>query len=80
MELLNDSHINLLFLAVFHCLSKYHGVAACLSLSAMVAAYLLLFLRSHGVAACTLISQMLAGCLSLSLLIHVLSLTVSNSC
>ena len=39
MELLHVSHCLLWLLAVSHCLSQYNRVAACLSLSPMVACY-----------------------------------------
>ena len=70
MELLNVSHINLLFLTVFHTFFKCHGFTACLLLSPMVDGCLLLLLRSHRVAACISMSPIIAGCLSLSLLFY----------
>ena len=48
-------------LHVSHCLFRFHGVAACLSLSPIVAVCLSEF---HGVAACLSLSLMVAVCLS----------------
>ena len=83
MKLLYVSYCLLMLLAVSHSLSQCHGVAACLSLSPMVAGRFSLSLQSHVVSACPSLSLLVAGCLSMSLECHrfcCISLTLSYHC
>ena len=90
---LTVSTIAMDLLHVSHCLFQFHGVAACRSLSPIVAGCLSLPLPSHGVAKCLslllavscCLSQLhgVAACLSPSLLVtwsFCMSLTVSYPC